>query len=103
MKVKLKQKWFIRDIPYDSYGRVFIGRLYRKGIHDMPADMYDKLPRNKDGSLVAWIEIMDGAPEEKVEKQPTTLSELAKKAHEDDPVRKKLEEAEENYKNRGKK
>lgn len=95
MKVKLKQKWFIRDIPFDSYGRVFIGRLYRKGEHEMPDEMYDKLPRKRDGSLVDWIET-DYQPEVE-EKVPTTLSEISKKNYDEDPVRKKLEEAEKNF------
>lgn len=97
MKVKLNQKWFIRDIPYDSYGRVFVGRLYRRGVHDLPDEMYDVLPKKKDGKLVDWIEVLDKNFVEKEELQPNTLSEMSKEGYERDPVRKKLEVAETNF------
>lgn len=95
MKVKLKQKWFIRDIPFDSYGRVFVGRLYRRGEHEMPDEMYDLLPRKKDGTLVDWVQT-DYKPEPE-EKVLTTLSEISKKSYDEDPVRKKVEEADRTF------
>lgn len=108
MKCKLLQKWFIRDIPYDSFGRVFVGRLYRKGIHEIPDDLKEQMPRKIDGNIVDWIEFTDDngktwykdynkvarEDEEEEDDTPNTLSGIAKKNWELDPLRKKLAEAE---------
>ena len=91
MKVKFLQKWFCKDAPYDSHGRVFIGRLYRKGIHDLPDFMYEDLPKKPDGELVDWIQVLDGEPVIKKEEEINTLTALAKKNEAMDRLQKQYD------------
>lgn len=94
MRVKLKQKWFVKDEPYEMFGRVFTGQLYRKGEHDMPEEMFEKLPRDKNGQLVPWVEILEGGQEEEVSEEPNTLSALTAKRMEFDPMERAIKQVE---------
>ena len=93
MKVKFKQKWFCADAPFDSYGRVFIGRLFRRGVHELPDHMLDDLPKKPNGKLVDWIEILDGeVVDEEAEYTPTTLSEIGRRNEEMDRLQNQIKE-----------
>lgn len=70
MKVRFKSHWFAPGGDMMKDGRHFAGRLYRKGVHEIPEMYRDKLP-SPPGAVILDDDYVEPAKP----KEPETLAE----------------------------
>jgi len=72
MKVKLKGKWFCPSQPLSINNRFMMGRLLQRGVHELPDDMYDILP--KSAEVIEAPAFVQKKSNEEVDEEEATLT-----------------------------
>lgn len=94
MKVRFKSKWFAPGGDVMKDGRHFVGRLYRKGVHEVPDIYRDKLPSPPDAEILDdnYVEMPAPAKEETLADYDLGVYETGELQKLEDEANKTIEE-----------